>query len=152
MAVDPTVTPPPPTQAGSMIRPAMALLAGLGITALVAGPGIIMATLAMLRGVADPRAFRPSPANLVVYLVINAAGAFLGGVAAARITIGRSFYTVFLLAIVLLMSGLVIALRAKDPTQAGPAWYTYGQALAVFAAALLGGWIERRRERARAQR
>ena len=84
--------------------------------------------------------------------MINAAGAFLGGVAAARITIGRSFYTVFLLAIVLLMSGLVIALRAKDPAQAGPLWYTYGQALAVFVAALLGGWIERRRETARARR
>ncbi len=132
-----------------MVRPAMALLAGLGITALIVGPGIIMATLGMLRGVADPLAFRPSTANLVVYLVINALGAFIGGTATARIAFGRSFYTVFLLALVLLMSGLVIVVRAKDPTQAGPYWYTLGQALTVFTAALLGGWLERRRQQSR---
>jgi hypothetical protein len=136
----------PPTH--SFVRPALALLAGLGITALIVGPGIIIATLAMLRGV-DPNAFRPSPANLVVYLAINAVGAFLGGLAAARLTVGRSFYTVFLLALVLFMSAVVVVLRAKDPAQAGPRWYTVGQAITVLVAALLGGYLERRRQAAR---
>ena len=129
----------------SFIRPALALLAGLGVTALIVGPGIIIATLAMLRGV-DPLHFRPSPANLVVYLVINAAGAFVGGLATARITVGRSFYTVFLLALVLFMSAMVVVLRAKDPAQAGPTWYTVGQAITVLVAALLGGGVERWRQ------
>jgi hypothetical protein len=132
----------PPTS--SIIRPALALLAGLGITALIVGPGVIIATLGMLRGV-NPLTFRPSPANLVVYLVINGVGAFVGGLATARITRGRSFYTVFLLALVLFMSAMVVVLRGADPLQAGPRWYTVGQAVVVLAAALLGGWYERRR-------
>jgi hypothetical protein len=136
----------PPTS--SIIRPALALLAGLGITALVIGPGIIIATLAMLRGV-DPLTFRPSPGNLVVYLAINAVGAFLGGLATARITIGRSFYTVFLLALVLFTSAMVMVLRGKDEAQAGPRWYTIGLAVIVLVAALLGGYLERRREAVR---
>lgn len=136
---------PPALPTVSFIRPALALLAGLGITAVIVGPGIIIATLAMLRGV-DPATFRPSPANLVVYLAINAVGAFVGGLAAARITAGRSFYTVFLLALVLFMSAMVIVLRAKDPAQAGPRWYTVGQAVVVLVASLLGGYLERRRQ------
>lgn len=149
---DSTLVPPPPPRTASMVRPAMALLAGLGITALIVGPGIIMATLGMLRGVADPRAFRPSTTNLVVYLVINAVGAFTGGIATARIAFGRSFYTVFLLALVLLMSGVVTVLRGPDAAPAAPRWYPMAQALTVFAAALLGGWLERRRQERRARR
>ena len=140
------ITAAPPTS--SVIRPALALLAGLGITAVIVGPGIIIATLAMLRDV-DPQTFRPSPANLVVYLVINAIGAFVGGLATARITIGRSFYTVFLLALVLFVSAMVTVFRAHDTTQAEPRWYTIGQAVIVLVAALLGGYLERRRETAR---
>ncbi len=136
----------PPTT--TFVRPALALLAGLGITALIVGPGIIIATLAMLRGV-DPKTFRPSAANLIVYLVINAAGAFAGGLGTARITAGRSFFTVLLLAIVLFMSAMVVVLRANDPVQAGPRWYTMGQAVVVLAAALLGGLLERRRGQGR---
>lgn len=128
------------------MRPALALLAGLGITALIVGPGIIIATLAMLRGV-DPRTFQPSSANLVVHLAINAAGAFAGGLAAARITAGRSFYTVFLLALVLFMSAMVVVLRGGD-SASRPKWYLVAQAVAVLAFSLLGGFLERRRQAA----
>jgi hypothetical protein len=138
----PTAPAAPPTS--SMLRPALGLLAGLGVTALIVGPGIVMATLAMLRGV-DPTTFRPSTANFVVYLVINAVGAVLGGFTAARITAGRSFYTVFLLALILFTSAMVTVLRAKDVAESGPQWYSIGQAAAVLLAALLGGWLERRR-------
>jgi hypothetical protein len=136
----------PPTS--SVIRPALALLAGLGITALIVGPGVIIATLAMLRGV-DPQTFRPSTANLVVYLVINGVGAFLGGLATARITIGRSFYTVFLFALVLFTSAMVPALRGADPAAPRPQWFLVTQAVIVLVAALLGGYLERRREAVR---
>jgi hypothetical protein len=149
----PFTSPPPasPPSTSSFIRPAIGLLAGLGITALITGPGIIIATLAMLRGV-DPRTFHPSPANLVVYLAIIAVGAFVGGLATARITVGRSFYTIFLLALVLFTSAMVVVLRAKDAAraaQAGPMWYNVGQAIIVLAAVLLGGFVERRRQAAR---
>lgn len=140
----PTTTPP----TSSIIRPALALLAGLGIAVLIIGPGIVVATLAMLRGV-DPRAFRPSAANLVVYLVINAAGAFVGGLTAARITVGRSFYTVFLLALILFTSAMVTVLRANGDGRTEPRWYSVGQAVVVLLAALLGGFLERRRQAAR---
>jgi hypothetical protein len=141
----PTASPPPTS---SVIRPAIGLLAGMGITALVVGPGIIIATLAMLRGV-DPQTFRPSTANLIVYLVINGVGAFVGGLATARITIGRSFYTVFLLALVLFTSAMVPVLRGVDPAAPRPQWFLVGQAVIVLVAALLGGYLERRREVAR---
>jgi hypothetical protein len=146
----PFTSPPPasPPPTSSFIRPAIGLLAGLGITALIVGPGVIIATLAMLRGV-DPRTFRASSANLLVYLAINAVGAFVGGIATARITAGRSFYTVFLFALVLFTSAMVVALRTKGAMEAGPTWYTLGQAIAVLVAALLGGFVERRRQAAR---
>lgn len=137
---------PPPSP--SFIRPAMALLAGLGITALIVGPGIVIATLAMLRGV-DPRSFQPSPANLAVYLALNALGACVGGFATARITLGRSFYTVFLLALVLFMSALVVVLRGGEGVLAEPRWYGMTRALTVLCFALAGGALERRRHASR---
>ena len=142
----PMTAPPSPAPSSiSYIRPAMGLIAGLGITALITGPGIIMATLAMLRGVGDPRGFQPSTANLLVYLAIIALGALAGGVATARITTGRSFYTVFLLGSVLFMSAMVVVLRGDTSAQARPRWYSISQAVIVLFAVLLGGYIERRR-------
>lgn len=138
--------PAPP--ASSVIRPALGLLAGLGITALVVGPGIIIATLAMLRGV-DAATFRPSVANLVVYLAITGVGAFAGGFTTARITSGRSFYTVFLLALILFVSAMVPVLRGADPAAPRPQWFLVAQAVIVLAAVLLGGRLERRRQAAR---
>jgi hypothetical protein len=136
----------PPTS--SIIRPALAFLAGLGVTALVVGPGVIIATLGMLRGV-DPTTFRPSTANLIVYLAINAAGAFAGGFTTARITVGRSFYSVFLLALVLFTSAMVPVLKGGSPETPRPQWFLAAQAAVVLAASLLGGWLERRRQAAR---
>ena len=142
----PIASAPPTT---SVMRPALGLLAGLGITALVLGPAIIVATLAMLRGV-DPKTFQPSTANLLVYLAITAVGAFAGGLTTARITAGRSYYTVFLLALILFMSAMVPVLRGPDPTAPPrPHWFLVGQAAVVLVAALLGGWLERRRRAGR---
>lgn len=149
--LDASMTAPhsPAPSSISYIRPAMGLIAGLGITALITGPGIIMATLAMLRGVGDPRGFQPTTANLLVYLAIIALGALAGGVATARITTGRSFYTVFLLGSVLFMSAMVVVLRGDTSAQARPRWYSISQAVIVLIAVLLGGYVERRRNPAR---
>jgi hypothetical protein len=88
--------------------------------------------------------------GLVVYLVITAVGAFAGGLTTARITAGRSFYTVFLLALILFMSAMVPVLRGPDPTAPPrPQWFLVVQAAIVLLSVLLGGWLERRRQVAR---
>jgi hypothetical protein len=141
------VASPPPTS--SMIRPALALLAGLGVTALLAGFGVIISTLAMMRGAADARHFVPSTGGLLLHLAINAAGAFAGGFVTARITEGRSFFTTFVLAIVIFTSSMLPVLRGCDSRAPRPQWFLIAQAVVVLLAALLGGYLERRRHPAR---
>jgi hypothetical protein len=141
MPVNSAVQPPPP--APGFIRPALALLAGLGITLLVVACGVIIATLAALRGV-DPKAFVATPGYLVLVTAINFVGAMAGGVVTARITAGRSFFTVSLLAVIMAMSAIAHAL--KDATKAGePSWYPMSLAVVGAAGVLLGGFLERRR-------
>ena len=141
-----TVPPPPPNPSSSMLRPTLALLAGLGVTAFIVGPGVIIATLAMLRGVENPAEFQPSTGNLLVHLAINAVGAYAGGLTTARITAGRSFYTVFLLGLILFMSAMVVVLRGGSDSPARPRWYLVAQAVVVLLFVLLGGYLERRRQ------
>jgi hypothetical protein len=145
----PTPAPPPPTP--TFLRPLLALLAGLGITALISAFGIVVATFAALRGV-DPKQFTPPPAYLGTTLVLSVLGAFSGGYATARITAGRSFYTVLLLATVLLVSGVVPVVRGTGPAPGWPGWYPMAQALLVPLGALAGGLLERRRGRMGAAR
>ena len=128
-----------------MIRPALALLAGLGITAMIVGPGILVTVLFMLRDAPDPRAFVPSDAALALHLAITALGALAGGFVTSRITAGRSFYTTFVLALVLFTSAMVPVLRGGDPAAPRPQWFLVSQALVVLLAALGGGLLERRR-------
>jgi hypothetical protein len=136
----------PPTS--SFIRPALALLAGLGITALVVGPAILISMLAMMRGAENPRAFVPPTSGLLLHLAINGVGAFAGGFVTARLTKGRSFYTTFVFTLVLFTSAMVPVLRGADPAAPRPQWFLLAQAAMVLVAALLGGWLERRRQAA----
>ena len=139
-------TPAPAPPSSSVIRPALALLAGLGITALIVGPAILATTLFMLRGVTDPRAFVPSTSGLVLHLAITCVGAYAGGFVTSRLTAGRSFYTTFVLALVLFTSAMVPVLRGPDPAAAPrPRWFLVAQAAVVLGASLLGGALERRR-------
>jgi hypothetical protein len=141
----PVSTPPaPPTS--TFVRPVLALLAGLGITVLIVVIGTLVATLAMLRGV-DPRHFQPTLGYLATNLVVSAVGALAGGFTTARITTGRSFYTVFLLALLLGVSGLVPVLRGAPAAAGQPGWYPLALALLPPAGVLLGGALERRRSR-----
>jgi hypothetical protein len=125
----------------------LALLAGLGITVLIVGAGTLIATFAALRGV-DPKQFSPPPAYLATTLVLSALGALAGGYVTARITVGRSFYTVFLLATLLFVSGVIPAVRGTGVARGEPSWYPLTLALLGPIGVLVGGLLERRRARA----
>lgn len=132
----------PPTS--SVVRPALALLAGLGITVIVVAVGTLIATLAAMRGV-DAGHFQPTPGYLATNLIVTAVGAFLGGMTTSRLTVGRSFYTVFLLALLLLVSGIAPVIRRTAPPAGQPSWYPLAVALLAPVGVLLGGMVERRR-------
>jgi hypothetical protein len=90
-----TATPSlPPTP--SFVRPVLALLAGLGIMILIVAPATVITTLALLKGVPDARSFQPPAGFLVFTLVLNVIGGFASGFTVARLTHGRSFFTVLL--------------------------------------------------------
>lgn len=138
-----TATTPAAPPAHSFVRPLLALLAGLGITVLIVVVGVLIATLAMLRGV-NPARFVATPGYLVVLALLNAGGAIAGGITTARITTGRSFYTVFLLATVMGMSGLVPVIKGAPPHPGEPSWFPLAIALLVTSGVLVGGWSARR--------
>jgi hypothetical protein len=135
---------PPRPPVLSFVRPVLALLAGLGITVLIVIVGTLVATLAALRGV-DPRHFQPPPVYLAVTIAVSALGATAGGYTTAQLTRARSFFTVFLLALLLFVSGIVPVLRGAPPDNGRPSWYPLALALLAPLAALLGGVLGRRR-------
>lgn len=134
---------PPPPPAASSLRPALGLLAGLGITVVIVATGVLIVTLAALRG-QDPKHFVAPFWTYPTHLVISAVGAAAGGLGTARITAGRSAYTVFLLALILLMSALGPVLRHTPPAPGQPAWYPLALAVVSPLAALAGGLLTRR--------
>jgi len=134
---------PPPHPAASSLRPALGLLAGLGITVVVVFTGVTISTLAALRG-QDPKHYVAPFWTYPTHLIITAVGAALGGLATARITAGRSAYSVFLLALILLMSALGPVLRHTPLAPGQPEWYALALAIVNPLAALAGGLLTRR--------
>jgi hypothetical protein len=127
-----------------MLRPALALLAGLGITVFIVGGGVVITTLAAMRE-SDPRSFSPPLWYYAANLTLSAIGAAAGGFTTARVTIGRSFFTVFVLALILLMSGIAPVLRGAPSAPSQPEWYPLALALLGPIGVLAGGALERRR-------
>jgi hypothetical protein len=127
-----------------MLRPALALLAGLGVTVLIVGGGVIVTTLAAIRD-SNPRAFSPPAWYYAANLTLSALGAAAGGFTTSRITAGRSFFTVFVLALMLLMSGIAPVLKGVPATSGQPAWYPLTLAILGPIAVLVAGALERRR-------
>lgn len=134
---------PAPPPAASLMRPVLGVMAGLGITVAIVFLGVMIATLAALRG-QDPKQFVAPSWTYPSHLVISALGAAAGGLATARITAGRSAYSVFLLALILLMSALGPVLRHTPPAPGQPAWYPLSLAVVSPLAALAGGLLTRR--------
>jgi hypothetical protein len=143
---DRAVTAPPPTPpTSSFVRPAIGLLAGIGVSLLVIAIGTVLAGVFTLRGAdALTKAF---PGGYVWgKLVAAALGAFAGGFTTSRITVGRSMYTVFVLALILFMAAAGPALRSSTAFQHDPAWFPLTLAIVELVAVLAGGALERRME------
>ena len=145
------MTAPPPERPAvptlTSLRPALGLLAGLGVTVLIVFLGVTIATLAALRGV-DPKSYVAPFWTYPTSLLISMLGAVAGGITTARITAGRTLFTVLVLALILMMSALTPVLRGAAEVPGQPRWYPLALAILPALGALLGGVRERRRERA----
>ena len=139
--------PRPPLPTSRSMRPALALLAGLGVTVLIVFFGVTISTLAALRGV-DPKSYVAPAWTYPMHMLISFLGAMAGGFATARITAGHTLFTTLVLALILLMSALTPVLRHAPSAPGQPGWYTLSLVVASPLGALLGGVLERRRSRA----
>src|SRR4029079_13551764 len=90
----------PPLPASRSLRPALALLAGLGVTVLIVFFGVTISTLAALRG-GDPKSSVAPAWTDHTHMRISCLGAMAGGFTTARITTGRTLFTTFVLALIL---------------------------------------------------
>ena len=138
--------PRPPLQPSSMLRPGLALLAGMGVTVLIVFVGVTITTLAALRGV-DPKTYVAPFWTYPTHLVVSGLGAMSGGFTTSRITAGHSLFTTVVLALILLMSALTPVLRGTAGAPGQPSWYPISLAAASVVGALLGGVLERRPRR-----
>ena len=129
-----------------MLRPGLALLAGLGVTVLIVFVGVTISTLAALRGV-DPKTYVAPFWTYPTHLIISGLGAMGGGFTTSRITADHSLFTTLVLALILLMSALTPVLRGTPGAPGQPSWYPLSLAVASAIGALLGGVLERRPRR-----
>ena len=135
--------PRPPLPTSTSMRPALGLLAGLGVSVLVIFLGVTISTLAALRGV-DPKTYVAPFWIYPTHLFISFLGAIAGGFTTARITSGRTLFTTLVLALILLMSALAPVLRHRPGAPGQPDWYALSLAIASPLGVLLGGILERR--------
>jgi len=141
-----TTAPPPTPPTSTFVRPAIGLLAGIGVALLVIAIGTVVAGLFTLRGAeALTKAF---PTSYVWgKLAAAAIGAFAGGFTTSRITTGRSIYTVAVLALVLFAAAGGPALRGATAFPNDPSWFPLTLAIVELIAVMLGGALERWLER-----
>ena len=139
--------PRPPLPTSSSLRPALGLLAGLGLTVLIVFFGVTISTLAALRGT-DSKSYVAPAWTYPTHMLISFFGAMAGGFATARITAGHTLFTTLVLALILLMSALTPVLRDAPSAPGQPGWYALSLVIASPLGALLGGVLERRRSRA----
>jgi hypothetical protein len=98
----------------------------------------------------DPGAYVAPSWTYPTHTLISFLGALAGGFTTARITAGRTLFTTFVLALILLMSALTPILRHAPTAPGQPVWYALALALASPLGAMLGGLLERRRSAAEA--
>jgi hypothetical protein len=139
--------PPPAPPTSTFVRPAIGLLAGIGVALLVIAIGTVIAGIATLRG---PDALTTAfPAGYVWgKLVAAAVGALAGGFTTSRITVGRSMYTVLVLALILFVAAAGPALRGGNAFPNDPSWFPLTLAIVELLGVVIGGALERRLDRA----
>lgn len=108
--------------------------------------GTFIATVFMLSGV-NLKQFQWPLAYSLANLTFAVFGAMAGGFTASRITRDHTLYTVYLLAVITAVSGLVPVLRGVAPVNGQPSWYSLGIAVLVPIGVLVGGILERRTSR-----
>ena len=126
----------------SFLRPALALLAGLGIFVAIVFLGTIATFVIM--GVKAEEAQHPSTVLLVAQLAVNGVAALLAGFATGRMTWGRSLYTLFLLSLIPSMSSLIPVLRGSVGL-VEPQWYLLARPAVIMLGIVAGGVFERLR-------
>jgi hypothetical protein len=134
---------PSPPPASTLLRPVLGLMAGLGITVLIVIVGVLISTMSAMRG-QDSQHYVAPFWTYPAHLLIIALGAAAGGAVTGRITAERSAYSVFLLALILMMSALGPVIRHVPPAPGQPAWFALALALVNPLAALIGGLVMRR--------
>ena len=135
-----TAPAPVAPKAPAFLRPALALLAGLGIFVVITVLGTIAAYLIV--GATDLQ--HPTAGLLVALLAVYAVGALIAGLATGRMTSGRSLYTLFLLAIILSMSSLIPVANGSAGIRE-PQWHLLARSAVILLGILIGGIVERRR-------
>lgn len=135
--------PPPTPPTSTFVRPAIGLLAGIGVSLLVIAIGTVVAGIFTLRG---PNALTTAfPAGYVWgKLVAATVGALAGGFTTSRITVGRSMYTVVVLALILFVAAAGPALRGNNAFPNDPTWFPLTLAIVELVGVVIGGAIERR--------
>jgi hypothetical protein len=139
--------PPPAPPTSTFVRPAVGLLAGIGIALLLTAMGTVIAGLFTLRG-PDALATAFPAAYVWGKLVAAAVGALAGGFATSRITAGRSLYTVVVLALILSVAAGGPALRGGNSFPNDPAWFPLTLAVVELIGVVIGGLVERAVDRA----
>lgn len=137
--------PPPAPPTSSFVRPAVGLLAGIGVALLVIAIGTVIAGVFTLRG---PHALTSAFPMGYVWgkLAAAAVGAIAGGFTTSRITVGRSLYTTFVLAMILSIAAAGPALRGHDAFPNDPAWFPLTLGVVELVGVLVGALVERRLE------
>lgn len=133
----------PTTYRPSLVRPLLALVAGLGIMALVVAPPTLMSALAALRGLVDQPIFRPPMGFIAFNIALNVTGGLMSGFVVARLTRGRARHPVIAMAALL---AVVSALDAvKVARSGGHLWVSIAIVVLVAVAVLAGGRLEEQR-------
>jgi hypothetical protein len=137
----------PPTS--SFVRPAIGLLAGIGVALLLVAIGTVLAGLFTLHGVESLS--KPFPSGYVWgKLAAAVVGAVAGGFTTSRITVGRSIFTVVVLAVILFVAAAGPALRGSNAFPHDPTWFPLTLAVVELVGVMIGGLLERRLESRRA--
>ena len=135
-------SPAPAPRTSQAVRPAIGLLAGIGVALLIIAVGTVVAGMFTLHG--TEALTKPFPPGYVWgKLVAAAVGALAGGFTTSRITAGRSLFTVLVLALILFVAAAGPAVRGTSAFPNDPRWFPLTLAVVELVGVLLGGAMER---------